>query len=84
MTERRPAKMAYSRGAAEWLRLAAAPTLAIMALLTSLSAADAPDILCSSPDGASPLSGMVLMYVLMSAFHSAPWLALIATRPRAA
>ena len=26
---------------------------------------------------ASPLSGMVPMYLLMSAFHSAPWLKLI-------
>jgi hypothetical protein len=31
---------------------------------------------------ASPLSGMVLMYVLMSAFHTAPWLGLISRRSR--
>jgi hypothetical protein len=29
---------------------------------------------------ASPLSGMVPMYVLMSAFHLAPWLKLISSR----
>lgn len=84
MTERRPANTARSGGAAEWLGFAAAPTFAIMALLTRLSVAEAPDILCSSADGASPLSGMALMYVLMSVFHSAPWLALISRRPRAA
>ena len=30
--------------------------------------------------GASPLSGMALMYLLMSAFHLAPWLKLISSR----
>jgi hypothetical protein len=64
--------------AANWLSLAAAPTFAIMALLTILGG-DAPDMLCSGAHGASPLSGMGLMYVLMSAFHSAPWLKLISS-----
>jgi len=39
-----------------------------------------PDMLCSAAQGASPLSGMVPMYLLMSAIHSAPWLKLI-SRP---
>ena len=61
--------------AAQWLRLAAAPTFALMALLTATSRGDAIDMLC--PAGPlSPLSGMVPMYVLMSAFHSTPWLRL--------
>jgi hypothetical protein len=64
---------------AGWLGLAAAPTFAVMALLTYLSGGDA-DMMCSAAPGASPLSGMVLMYLLMSAFHSAPWLKLL---PRA-
>jgi hypothetical protein len=64
--------------AADWLSLAAAPTFAIMALLTILGG-DVPDMLCSGAHGASPLSGMGLMYVLMSAFHSAPWLKLISS-----
>jgi hypothetical protein len=64
-----------------WLSLAAAPTFAIMALLTAVLGSGAPDMLCSAMHGASPLSGMVPMYVLMSAFHSAPWLKL-ASRPR--
>jgi hypothetical protein len=63
-----------------WLSLAAAPTFAIVALLTSVLGNGATDVLCSAMHGASPLSGMVPMYVLMSAFHSAPWLKLIAGR----
>ncbi len=64
-------------GAADFLYLAAAPTFAIMALLTCVLGGGSPDALCSS---ASPLSGMVPMYLLMSAFHTAPWLKLIAGR----
>ncbi len=66
-------------GAADWLCLAAAPTFAIVALLTSV-AGGPPDMLCSAAHEASPLSGMVPMYLLMSAFHSAPWLKLISSR----
>lgn len=62
-----------------WLPLAAAPTFAVMALLTSVLGGGAADALCSIA-GASPLSGMVPMYLLMSAFHLAPWLKLIARR----
>jgi hypothetical protein len=65
--------------AATWLALAAAPTFAVMALLTYLSGGDA-DMMCSAARGASPLSGMVPMYLLMSAFHSAPWLKLLCAR----
>jgi hypothetical protein len=67
---------AAARGAADWLSLAAAPTFAIMALLTGVLGGGPLDMLCS----ASPLSGMVPMYLLMSAFHSAPWLKLISSR----
>jgi hypothetical protein len=62
--------------AANLLYLAAAPTFAIMALLTGVLGGGSPDALCSIAN-ASPLSGMVPMYVLMSAFHSPPWLRLI-------
>ncbi|HJS84962.1 MAG TPA: hypothetical protein VJ779_05845 [Acetobacteraceae bacterium] len=62
-------------GLAGWLRLAATPTFAIMALLTGLGGSPM-DSLCSSGHGV-PLSGMVFMYLLMSAFHSPPWLSLI-------
>jgi hypothetical protein len=68
---------AAARKAANGLHLAAAPTIATMALLTGvLGSADA---LCSTAS-ASPLGGMVPMYLLMSVFHSAPWLKLIAGR----
>jgi hypothetical protein len=66
-----------ARLAADWLYLAAAPTFAIMALLTGWLGG--PDALCSIA-GASPLGGMMPMYLLMSAFHLAPWLKLIAGR----
>jgi len=67
-------------GAADFLCLAAAPAFAIMALLTGVLGGGPQDMLCSAAQDASPLSGMVPMYLLMSAFHSAPWLKLIASR----
>jgi hypothetical protein len=63
-------------GASNWLRLAAAPTFAIMALLTAVDGGPK-DMVCSTMRDASPLTGMVAMYVLMSIFHSRPWLKLI-------
>ena len=68
---------AAARGAARWLSLAAAPTFAIMALLTAVLGGGAPDMLCAAAQEAPRLTGMVPMYLLMSAFHSAPWLKLI-------
>ena len=65
--------MIVSRDPASWLRLAATPTFAAMALLTHLSGAD---LLCVAGAGPWPLGGMVPMYVLMSAFHAPPWLRL--------
>jgi hypothetical protein len=61
---------------AEWLSLAAAPTFAIMALLTGVPRDGPAEMLCSAVH-ASPLSGMAPMYLLMSAFHASPWLKLI-------
>ena len=60
------------------VHLAAAPTFAIMALLTAV-VSDSADMLCSAAHDASPLTGMVAMYVLMSIFHSLPWLKLISS-----
>jgi hypothetical protein len=60
---------------ARWMGLAAAPTFAIMALLTSML--DQRDSICTITQGAFPLSGMLTMYLLMGAFHSAPWVKLI-------
>ena len=67
-------------GAAGWLLLAAAPTFAIMALFTGVLGSGRADMLCSPAHDSSPLNGMFWMYVLMSAFHSAPWLKLISSR----
>jgi hypothetical protein len=49
-----------------------------MALLTVL--AGGPDMACTAVHEASPLGGMAAMYLLMSAFHAAPWLRLIPGR----
>ncbi|HEV8015307.1 MAG TPA: hypothetical protein VGP48_07220 [Stellaceae bacterium] len=70
---------AAALGAAGWLGLAAAPTFAIMAFLTYAPGGGA-DMMASAGQDASLLSGMVPMYVLMSVFHAAPWLKLIARR----
>ena len=67
-------------GAVHFLSLAAAPTFAIMALLTGAVNVGPPDMLCSVTQHASSLNEMVVMYLLMSAFHSAPWLKLISSR----
>jgi hypothetical protein len=69
-------------GVADWLCLAAAPTFAIMALLAGILGGGPPDMACSAIQDASPLSGMVPMYLLMSVFHSAPWLKLISSSRR--
>ncbi|MFC3324394.1 hypothetical protein [Mesorhizobium cantuariense] len=67
---------ASSLGITDWLCLAAAPTFALMALLSCLQGGDAA-MLCM---GSSPLTGMPAMYLLMSAFHLVPWLRVISGR----
>jgi hypothetical protein len=69
---------AAALGVADWLSLAAAPTFALMALLTGVLGGGPLDMLCATAHG--PLGGMVPMYLLMSAFHSAPWLKLMSGR----
>ena len=64
-----------ARVAAEWLGLAAAPTFAAMALMTAALGAGA-EPLCLAHG--SLMSGMVPMYLMMSAFHAGPWLRLAA------
>jgi hypothetical protein len=68
--------------AAEWISLAATPTFAIMALQTGVLGGDPAEMLCSAAHP-SPLRGMVPMYLLMSGFHSSPWLKLMSRRRRA-
>ena len=66
-------------GIADWLGLAAAPTFAAMALLTCIHTGEGV-MSCLGAD-ASLLTGMPVMYLLMSAFHLAPWLRVISGRP---
>ena len=80
MTSTKGGGSASALGAADWLSLAAAPTFALMALLTSVAGGGAPDMLCGAMHGASLLSGMVPMYLMMSVFHLAPWLRLVYRR----
>jgi hypothetical protein len=54
------------------LRLAAAPTFAALGLLTGLQEPGMADTICGH--AASPLGGMVPMYLLMGLFHLAPWI----------
>jgi hypothetical protein len=68
---------AAALGAIDLLCLAAAPTFAIMALMTVALGGDQMAMMCSTAQAGSLLSGMVPMYLLMSVFHSAPWLRLI-------
>jgi hypothetical protein len=63
-------------GLIDWLSFAAAPTFAVMALLTQSHGRGPLDTLCAG--AGSPLSGMTVMYALMAAFHTPPWLRLIA------
>lgn len=63
--------------AANFLSFAASPTFVIMALVTHLSSAS--PLVCSVLDS-FPLDGMVLMYLLMSVFHSTPWVKLVLGR----
>jgi hypothetical protein len=72
---------AAGRGLAGWLCLAATPTFAVMALLTGVLGGGPMDMICSAGRG-SLLSGMAPMYLLMSAFHSPPWLKLISGERR--
>jgi hypothetical protein len=66
-------------GAAVWVCLAASPTFAMMGLWTGIFSGQ-PDGLCKAMQGSSPISGMTLMYALMSVFHAAPWWRLISDR----
>lgn len=60
-------------GPADWLGLAATPSFALMAILTTATGDGMAGILCSAAPGASLIGGMTPMYVLMSAFHATHW-----------
>jgi hypothetical protein len=83
MTDLAGSGMARARKRAEasatrLLSLAATPTFAFMALLTAVHGGGMSDMICSAAQDGSPLTGMVAMYLLMSAFHLGPWLRLLA------
>ena len=67
-------------GRADWLALAAAPTFAVMALLTSADHGALMGALCSAGGRELALGGMAPMYLLMSLFHAGPWLRRIPRR----
>jgi hypothetical protein len=59
------------------LAFAATPTFALMALVTGLPGDGQPELLWSAAHAMAPFGGMIPMYLLMSVFHSSPWLKLI-------
>jgi hypothetical protein len=67
---------AIARVLADGLSLAAAPAFATMALMTVCLGGGA-EPLCSALRQGSLMTGMLPMYVLMSAFHASPWLRLM-------
>lgn len=75
-----PDSVATHRSAALWaadaLSLAASPTFAIMALVSAVTGGGSTEMLGIGAH-ASQMSGMVTMYLLMSAFHATAWIKLI-------
>jgi hypothetical protein len=75
-----------SRGAAPKagaiLSFAASPVFAVMALLSLVDGSRHAMLICGAAGDALSPNGMTAMYLLMSAFHVAPWLTLAADRVR--
>jgi hypothetical protein len=67
-----------TRRMAAWLAIAAAPTFATMAIMTTLSTGEGTGAICGSDP--SSLAGMTPMYLLMCLFHTSPWLELMGHR----
>lgn len=63
-----------------WLSLAAAPTFALMGLLTAITGDAHAALLCSESGEPSPFAGMTPMYLLMALFHLTPWIGKLAPR----
>lgn len=62
------------------LALLASPTFALMAIFSAEQSAQPGPLLCGALLSASPLSGMTVMYALMSVFHATPWLKVVTPR----
>ncbi|WP_447728792.1 hypothetical protein [Sphingomonas koreensis] len=68
------ARPAHADKQGQWLRLAAAPVFAAMAVVC---ATDAPPLsMCAAGATVLPVDGMTAMYLLMGLFHLPPWLTL--------
>lgn len=63
-------------GAADWLGLAASPVFALMGWITSGNMS----VICAPMSHDLPISGMTMMYLLMSLFHLPAWLRLVTGR----
>jgi len=67
----------FSARALGLLCLAPTPTFALLGLLCAAQEGNLERLVCSAGYGSSPLTGMVSMYLLMSVFHSTPWIRMI-------
>jgi len=71
-------KRALNGRALQLLSFAPTPTFALLGLLSASQEGSLENLVCSAGHGSSPLTGMVSMYLLMSVFHSTPWIRMIA------
>jgi hypothetical protein len=76
LASKRPSPL--TRRMAAWLAIAAAPTFAAMAIMTTFATSDSMAAMCGNDP--SSLAGMTPMYLLMSLFHSSPWLEMMGLR----